>query len=138
MATDNRYSQLEHRKDLGILFFRWLNPVGSDQVIEGYSSVLKAHDPANIQCWLFDTRRRGPADPKSEAWYLYEFLPALHSELIKPHYIAVLLTPDHFQHVTTTIGLQKFEEANKGSLLTMQFFASEQNAVEWLQNSKSE
>src|SRR5688572_25780999 len=137
MTAESGYSHLELRHDLGILFFRWLNPVHSDQVIEGYSNVLKAHDPVNIQCWLFDTRRRGPADPKSESWYLYEFLPALHSELTKPHYIAVLLTPDHFQHVTTTIGLQKFEEANKDSLLTMQFFASEHNAVEWLQNSKS-
>jgi hypothetical protein len=138
MTAETGYSHLEYRQDLGILFFRWLNPVNSEQVIDGYSSVLQAHDPANIQCWLFDTRRRGPADPKSEAWYLHEFLPALHSELIKPHFIAVLLTPDHYKHVTTVIGLQKFDEANQGSLLTMQFFDSEHNAVDWLQKAVRE
>jgi hypothetical protein len=127
------YVSLEFRKDLNIYFLRWQSPVNDEEFRTGYSLILNESDPEKVHCWLFDTRRRGPSSPESENWYFNSYLPELHRKLIYKHYIAVLTTPDHFSYIRDQIGIEKFNDYNKGSLLTMNFFDSEHKAVEWLQ-----
>lgn len=129
-------AQLELREDLGILFLRWLRAANTEEFMEGYSAALEAGNPDKVHCWLFDTRRRGPATPEAEAWFFETYLPRLHASLTKPHHIAVLHTPGHFVHIRDVIGVEKFHKHNEGSLLTMEFFDSEQKAVEWLMACK--
>jgi len=127
------YSLLEHRKDLGVTYLRWLKAVDTEQLINGYTQILDNTDFSKVHCWLFDTRRRGPATAEGEYWYFNTYLPKLFTHLKQPHYIAVLHTPAHFVHLRDVLGFDIFHKHTQGTLLTMEFFDSEQKAVEWLQ-----
>lgn len=130
------YTLQEYRQDLGIIFFRWLMPADTEQFMAGYTQVLETTDFDTTHCWLFDTRRRGPATAEAESWYFQTYIPRLLSLLKKPHYIAVLHTPTHFIHLRDVIGFDTFLNHTKGTLLTMEFFESEQKAVEWLKGTQ--
>ena len=129
-------AHLEYREDLNILFLRWLRAANTEEFMEGYSGAMEAGHPDKVHCWLYDTRRRGPATPEAEAWFFESYLPMVHASLNKPHHIAVLHTPDHFIHIRDVIGFDKFHAHNEGTLLTMEFFDSEQKAVKWLMQCK--
>lgn len=132
MVQALEYTLQEYRKDLGILFFRWLTAINTEQIIAGYSQILEATDFSRMHCWLFDTRRRGKATAEAEEWYFTSYLPLLQASLQKPHYIAVLHSPVHFIHLRDVVGFDKVKSYTENSLLTMEFFDSEQKAVDWL------
>ena len=127
------YTSQEYREDLGIIFFRWLSAVNTEQLMAGYTQVLESTDFDKVHCWLFDTRRRGPATAEGEDWYFHTYIPKLLSQLQQRHFIAVLHTPAHYIHLRDVVGFDTFHKYTDGTLLTMDFFDSEQKAVEWLQ-----
>jgi len=129
------FTSVELRKDLGIIFFRWLIAVTTEQFKAGYLQVLGAGQETDINCWLFDTRRRGAATQEAEAWYFSDYIPLLKTNLKSKHYIAVLHTPDHYVHIRDVIGFEKFRNYTKDTLIEMDFFDSEHKAVEWLTGS---
>lgn len=132
MIEDLEFLTLEYRQDLTILFARWLTEVNSEQLRLGYTQILEIGDPEKIHLWLIDTRRRGPTSPEGVNWFFQTYLPKLQACLKQKHFMAILHTPSYFIYLRDIIGFDKLTAYTKDTLLILDFFDSEQSAVEWL------
>ncbi|GAA4308021.1 hypothetical protein [Nibribacter koreensis] len=127
--------QLTYRKDMGILFLRWSNKVGSELLRTGYAQALDFAEEVGAHLWLFDLRGRGGATPEDENWILQEFYPSVHERLQRIGYFAYLVSPRHYSHIKENVGLEKL--LNYSQHVKIYACVSELDAVEWLQLNKT-
>jgi hypothetical protein len=128
------YKIIDYRKDLGILFFRFISPVSSRQLQEAYLAALEAGRQHQTHCWLVDLRRRGIAGSQDEAWLLNDFFPMVESHIPGQHYFAYLVTPNFLPYVREHLNLNLELTRDSRPRTHLKISDSEQQAVEWLCN----
>ncbi|GEO05569.1 hypothetical protein AAE02nite_32330 [Adhaeribacter aerolatus] len=118
------------RSDLNILVCRFIQPTASALLRSGYENALKIAQEYEARFWLFDLRRRGPAQAEDENWILEIFFPQLENITPTTLYFAYLVTPSHLLHVREIIDLNKL--AHYSPHIYIAVFDSEAKAIEWL------
>ena len=130
----NNYLSFNYREDLEIMILRWLKEVNSEQLRHGYEEALRKAQEFKVRHWLFDLRGRGPVTKEDENWVTNNFFPRAEAQFQEPNYFAYLVSPSHEQHFQVN---GKVETLNcKTSICRFQIFTSEQDAVNWLQESQ--
>lgn len=121
---------ITYRPDLDILFCRFAHPVTSAQLKSGYEYTLKIAQEQQVQFWLFDLRRRGPARPEDETWILEIFFFRLEAQSKNQNFVAYLVSPTHYAYVGKVYGFGRLE--NFSPLTHIKIFDSEEKASNWL------
>ncbi|MDB5263692.1 MAG: hypothetical protein JWQ14_2975, partial [Adhaeribacter sp.] len=121
---------LNFRADLNILFCRFVQPTSSVLLRLGYENALRVAQENHVRFWLFDLRRRGPAQTEDEKWILEDFFPRVEQQTKKYLFFAYLVTPTHYTHVREVIGLEKLAHYSAHSEISI--FDSEEKAIDWL------
>ncbi|MCC2545644.1 hypothetical protein LJY25_04245 [Hymenobacter sp. BT175] len=91
------FLELSHRPDLGVMFVRWMRPVTSQELQQGYLKLLEESAAVQCRAWLLDARRRRNTDGASQRWMLTELLPMAVTRLGGRVYLAFLLAPVHLR-----------------------------------------
>lgn len=135
MEEELSYLKVDYRKDLNILFCRWVNPFNSHELHTGYLFALQKARELEVNRWLLDLRRRGPASTEDELWLLNEFFPMVKKKIHGHHAFAYLVTPTHYQHIRDGVSFDKIRNYVPG--VTILVFDAEEKAVEWLTSAQA-
>ncbi|MDX5348250.1 MAG: hypothetical protein LPJ89_09015 [Hymenobacteraceae bacterium] len=126
------YLDVAYSSDNNIVVCRWFNVGNSEILRASYNHFFTTAQTFPTQGWLLDIRGRGKAEPEDDKWYFNYFLPEMVAGFKAMQYLAYLITPSHYEHVKTNVGLKNFDNQPIADKLTVKFFINEQDAVDWL------
>jgi hypothetical protein len=126
-----------YRPDLRVLIVRWQRQTTTEELYQGYFTLLDLATSLNCSSWFLDVRGRDDSNKQHTQWMIEHFFPLLPQHFSVQVCIAYLFSPSHLVDLETAPEVPTLAYFDDKPYCVGRFI-EEAKALAWLQDRQVE